>query len=243
MSLTGDLRLRVARRRMVEEQLVRHGITDPRVLDAMRRVARHRFVDEVLAARAYTANALPIGGGQTISHPRVVAQMTQALGLVGDERVLEVGTGSGYQTAVLALLAREVYSLERLPSLAARAALRLGEMGCRNVHLRADAGLSWAEAAPFDAILASASAPEVPGRLLAQLAPGGRLVLPVGRGARQQLLLLTRRGNEVTTRALGACRFVPMRGPEPAGRAREGRVPWTGDEPPRIVGDRQPFGA
>jgi len=213
MSMTGDLQLRVARRRMVDEQLKRHGIVDAAVLEAMGRIARHRFVDEVMAARAYSPNALPIGGGQTISHPRVVALMTQALALTGRERVLEVGTGSGYQTAVLSLLAREVWSLERIPALSARAAGRLREMGCTNVHLRCDPGLAWPEAAPFDAILASAAAPEVPGRLLAQMAPGGRLVLPVGRAGRQQLLLLVRQGDVVTTRSLGVCRFVPMLGP------------------------------
>jgi protein-L-isoaspartate(D-aspartate) O-methyltransferase len=213
MALTGDTRMSVARRRMVQEQLARHGIADARVLDAMGRVARHRFVDDVLANRAYGPNALPIGGGQTISHPRVVALMTQALALQGDERVLEIGTGSGYQTAVLSLLAREVWSLERLPALARRAALRLAEQGCTNVQLRCSAALGWPDAAPFDCILASAAAPEVPGRLLAQLAPGGRLVLPVGRAGRQQLLLLSRGDDEVTTTTLGPCRFVPLLGP------------------------------
>jgi protein-L-isoaspartate(D-aspartate) O-methyltransferase len=211
--MTGEMSLRVARRRMVEEQLQRHGVADGRVLDAMGRVPRHQFVDDVLVTRAYTPHALPIGGGQTISHPRVVAVMTQALALCGHERVLEIGTGSGYQTAVLALLASEVYSLERLPALAARAAQRLREMGCSNVRLRVDGGLAWPEAAPFEAILASAAAPEVPGRLLEQLADGGRLVLPVGRGSRQTLLLLQRRGESVTTQALGQCHFVPMQGP------------------------------
>jgi len=210
--MTGEMSLRVARRRMVEEQLQRHGVTDGRVLDAMGRIPRHQFVDDVLVTRAYTPHALPIGGGQTISHPRVVALMTQALGLRGHERVLEIGTGSGYQTAVLALLVSEVYSLERLPALSQRAAQRLQSLGCANVFLRVDGGLGWPEAAPFDAILASAAAPEVPGRLLEQLADGGRLVLPVGRGTRQMLLLLERHGEEVTTRGLGPCRFVPMQG-------------------------------
>jgi protein-L-isoaspartate(D-aspartate) O-methyltransferase len=213
MAASGDMKLGVARRRMVEEQLVRHGIHDPRVLEAMGAVARHRFVDEVLAPRAYGPNALPIGGGQTISHPRIVALMTQALRLRGHERVFEVGTGSGYQTAILSLLAAEVWSLERLPELATRATQRLAEMGRTNVHQRVDAGLSWLEAAPFDAIIVSAAAPEVPGRLLEQLGAEGRLVLPIGRGGRQQLLLLMRNGDEVITNSLGPCRFVPLLGP------------------------------
>lgn len=211
--MTGEMSLRVARRRMVEEQLQRHGISDGRVLDAMGRIPRHHFVDDVLVTRAYTPHALPIGGGQTISHPRIVALMCQALQLHGHERVLEIGTGSGYQTAVLALLAREVYSLERLPALGARAAQRLQGLGYANVFLKVDGGLAWPEAAPFDAIVASAAAPEVPGRLLEQLADGGRLVLPVGRGGKQLLLLLQRRGQEVTTQGLGRCHFVPMMGP------------------------------
>jgi len=213
MALSNETRFGVARRRMVEEQLRRHGIVDPRVLDAMGRIARHRFVDPVLALRAYGPNSLPIGGGQTLSHPRVVALMSQAVRLEGRERVLEIGTGSGYQTAVLSLLAREVWSLERLPELSARAAIRLSELGCTNVHLRVDAGLGWQDAAPFDAIVVSAAAPEVPGRLLEQLAPQGRLVLPVGRGTRQQILLLERNGVEVVTQSLGPCRFVPLLGP------------------------------
>lgn len=219
--MMGDMRLRVARRRMVHEQLERHGIHDARVLEAMGRVARHEFVDEVFASRAYGPNALPIGGGQTISHPRIVALMSQSLALRGTERVLEIGTGSGYQTAVLSVLASEVWTLERIPALAERAAARLRALGVTNVHYRVDAGLGWEDQAPFDGILASAAAPEVPGRLLAQLAPGGRLVLPVGRGTRQNLLVLQRRGEEVTTRNLGPCRFVPMLGPTGTRPARD----------------------
>ena len=224
MALSRDSKLAVARRRMVEEQLVRFGIRDPRVLDVMTRVPRHRCVAPVLAPRAYGSHALPIGGGQTISHPRIVALMCEALQLQGHERVLEIGTGSGYQTAVLALLTREVWSTERLPELAERAARVLAEMGLANIHLRTSASLAWPEAAPFDIIVASAAAPEVPGVLLQQLEPGGRLVLPVGRESRQQLLLLTRRGGEVVSRSLGHCRFVPLLGPVTSSAGRPGQA-------------------
>ena len=223
MALNGDARWRVARRRMVEEQLVSHGIQDERVLDAMGRLPRHLFLDPVLGPRAYSANALPIGGGQTISNPRVVAVMCEALALRGTERVLEIGAGCGYQTALLCMLAREVWSLERISELAQAAAQRLADLGLSNFHLRADPGLAWPEEAPFDAIVASAAAPEVPGRLLAQLGPRGRLVLPVGRETRQQLLLLVRHRDAVVTTSLGSCKFVPLLGPRPSAARQAGQ--------------------
>ena len=171
----------IARERMVADQLRARGITDPRVLTAMGRVPRHRFVEEALAARAYGDYPLPIGEKQTISQPYMVALMTQALELVGGERVLEVGTGSGYQTAILAELAAKVYSVERIRSLADRARAILEELGYYNVLIRVgDGTLGWREEAPFDAVLVTAAAPEVPAPLVEHVKPGGRLVIPVG---------------------------------------------------------------
>jgi protein-L-isoaspartate(D-aspartate) O-methyltransferase len=203
----------IARDRMVAEQLRARGIRDPRVLDAMARIPRHRFVQEALVGRAYGDIPLPIGDGQTISQPYMVALMSEALGLRGGERVLEVGTGSGYQTAVLAELAGKVYSVERVRPLAERARQLLGDLGYYNIRIRVgDGSLGWADEAPFDAILVAAGAPDVPAALTAQLGEGGRLVAPVGTPDAQTLRRAVRRRDGVVTEDLTGCVFVRLVG-------------------------------
>jgi protein-L-isoaspartate(D-aspartate) O-methyltransferase len=204
----------IARERMVADQLRARGITDPRVLTAMGRVPRHRFVEEALAARAYGDYPLPIGEKQTISQPYMVALMTQALELVGGERVLEVGTGSGYQTAILAGLATKVYSVERIRSLADRARAILEELGYYNVLIRVgDGTLGWREEAPFDAVLVTAAAPEVPAPLVEQLKAGGRLVIPVGGSTAQVLKCLVKEPDGLVRESeLVGCVFVKLVG-------------------------------
>lgn len=204
----------IARERMVADQLRARGITDPRVLTAMGRVPRHRFVEEALVGRAYGDYPLPIGEKQTISQPYMVALMTQALELGGGERVLEVGTGSGYQTAVLAEMAGKVYSIERIRTLAERARAMLEELGYYNVLIRVgDGTLGWREEAPFDAVLVTAAAPEVPGPLVEQLKPGGRLVIPVGGTTAQVLKSLVKEPDgTVRESELVGCVFVKLVG-------------------------------
>ena len=201
------------RERMVDEQLVRRGITDTHVLEAMRRVPRHRFVEEALRDRAYGDHPLPIGEQQTISQPYMVGLMTSLLGLAGTEKVLEVGTGSGYQTAVLAGLARRVCSIERVGLLATRARALLEGLGYLNVWVRVGNGtLGWPDEAPFDRILVAAGGPSVPPPLFEQLADGGRMVLPLGDAEGQTLTLVERVGSEMRTRAFGDCMFVKLVG-------------------------------
>ncbi len=198
------------------QRLIDQGIRDPRVLAAFGRVPRKFFVPEESQVVAEADRALEIGHGQTISQPFIVAFMTEALGLAGDERVLEVGTGSGYQTAILALLGGEVFSIEIVPELAARAAAVLcGPMGLDNVHLRVGDGRhGWPDEAPFDAILVTAAPASVPDALVAQLAPGGRMVVPVGPDPDVQTLKFIRRGHDgaATSTDLLAVRFVPLLG-------------------------------
>ena len=195
-------------------RLAEMGIEDPRVLDVFARVDRARFVPERLQHEAEMDRPLPIGAGQTISQPFVVAFMTERLRLRGGERVLEVGTGSGYQTAILALLAREVHSVEIVAELAARArTVLLDGMGLRNVWLRTgDGALGWPEAAPFDRILATAAAAEVPPAWVAQLAPGGRMILPLGEPDGEQVLRVIDKGNdgESVVADVLPVRFVPL---------------------------------
>jgi protein-L-isoaspartate(D-aspartate) O-methyltransferase len=210
---SSDDPLAVARRAMVSRQIASRGIRDPRVLAAMERVPRHAFVPASECEAAYEDRPLPIGAGQTISQPYIVALMSEALCLGGTERVLEIGTGSGYQTAVLAALAGQVYSLEIVPELASRAALALRSLGAANVELRVGDGTTgWPEAAPFAGILVTAAPLQVPPVLLEQLASGGRLVLPVGPEDDQQLVCIQRSASGYHRRTLAPVRFVPMTG-------------------------------
>jgi protein-L-isoaspartate(D-aspartate) O-methyltransferase len=201
------------RETMIEEQLVPRGIHDKRVLDAMRRLPRHLFVPETLRARAYEDRALPIGWQQTISQPYMVAWMVSALALRGDERVLEVGTGSGYAAALLGRLAREVHTVEIIPALAREAEKRLASLGLENVHVHdSDGSLGWPAAAPYDAIIAAAASPGIPPILVEQLRIGGRLVLPLRENGQDVLVIGERRREGLVHRTLGACAFVPLTG-------------------------------
>jgi protein-L-isoaspartate(D-aspartate) O-methyltransferase len=201
------------RERMVDEQLVRRGITDPRVLAAMRKVPRHRFVEEALQDRAYGDHPLPIGEGQTISQPYMVGAMTQLLRLSGAEKVLEIGSGSGYQTAVLAELTRRVCSIERLPALASRARQTLEGLGYTNAVVKtADGTYGWPDEAPFDRILVTAGAPSVPMPLFQQLAEGGRMVMPIGDSQSQTLHVVEKVGGQMRTSTDCGCVFVKLVG-------------------------------
>jgi len=201
-----------AREAMVTEQIASRGVRDPKTLAALRKVPRHLFVPRNLERDAYGDHPLSIGHEQTISQPYIVAFMTEALQLRGGETVLEVGTGSGYQAAVLSEIAARVYTIEIVPELAAEARERLARLGYANVTVRAGDGYEgWPERAPFDAIIVTAAAPRVPGPLKAQLKDGGRLVLPVGDEA-QELMVVTRRGQRFQESRVLGVRFVPMTG-------------------------------
>jgi len=198
---------------MIEKQLRRRGVGDAGVLAAMMAVPRHEFVAEELRSHAYDDLPLPIGGGQTISQPYMVAAMTAALRLQPSDRVLEIGTGCGYHAAVLSRLAKEVFTIERWPELASTASARLARLGYPNAHVHCgDGTLGLPELAPFDAILVAAAAPAVPKPLLAQLAEGGRMILPVGNTDHQELRLIEKRGDAFPTKMLEGCRFVPLVG-------------------------------
>jgi len=210
------------RKLMVDRQILGRGVRDPRVLDAMRRVPRHKFVRPELAGHAYEDKPVPIGFGQTISQPYMVARMTELLELAGVERVLEIGAGSGYQTAILCELARLVFAVELHPQLAASARERLYQLGYRNFQLEAfDGTHGWPEHAPYDGILVAAGAPRVPALLPAQLADGGRLVIPVGEREDQKLLRIVRHGERFDTDVDIPCRFVDL----------VGRYGWGGQPP------------
>ncbi len=201
------------RERMVRELAEKRGIRDPRVLDAMRRVPRHLFVRDTLRVQAYGDSALPIGAAQTISQPYIVARMTELLEVGPQHTVLEIGTGSGYQTAILALLARWVFSLERVPDLAHQAIERIRALGLGNVKIQAfDGSVGWSEAAPFDRILVTAGTPKVPEPLVQQLAVGGRMVVPEGTREAQRLMVYTRGPRKVSVKEGEAVAFVPLVG-------------------------------
>lgn len=211
MTLNHDYRL--AREKMVKTQLIPRGIKDSRVLEAMTAVRRDLFVEEALVGEAYNDHPLPIGHNQTISQPFIVALMTEALALEGDEKVLEIGTGSGYQTAILASLADKVYTVERIRPLMVKARNLLADLNYQNVLFKAfDGTLGWQEYAPYDAIIVTAGAPNVPQPLLDQLAEGGRLVIPVGNRFSQELIKVTRKLGSFTQENLGSCRFVDLVG-------------------------------
>jgi len=213
--VTASIDAAVARAEMVESQLRRRGIRDERVLDAMARVPRERFVPETLSAHAYDDGAFPIGHDQTISQPFVVATICALLGLHGSEQVLDVGTGSGYQAAVLAELAAEVVTIERIPGLAEQARATLADSGYGNIEVTVgDGSLGVPERAPFDAIAVAAAAPTVPPALFDQLADGGRLVVPRGSRWGQELVLVVRTPAGSTERTSIPCRFVPLVGDE-----------------------------
>ena len=203
-----------ARKRMVETQIVARGITDRRLIDAMTRIPRHIFVEEAMAVQSYSDTPLPIGEKQTISQPYMVALMTEMLQLAGTERVLEIGTGSGYQTALLALLADRIYTIERIRSLALKARKALDSLRLLNINIKIDDGtLGWESEAPFDAIIVTAGAPDIPGNLVDQLEKGGRLVIPVGNQWEQQLVRVVKGEDGSILREESIhCRFVKLIG-------------------------------
>jgi protein-L-isoaspartate(D-aspartate) O-methyltransferase len=203
----------IARNRMVKDQIVRRGITDERVLASLRSVPRHLFVDQAFWPRAYSDHPLPIEFDQTISQPYIVALMTQELAISGTEKVLEIGTGSGYQAAVLAGMGCTVYTVERIPGLAHRAAENIRKLGLKNVYIRiGDGTLGWKEKAPFDRIIVTAGAPSVPEVLMNQLSSPGKMVLPVGDRVSQQLLVIQRNDQVIEKRYVAGCTFVPLVG-------------------------------
>lgn len=221
-ALSDDRKVRFQREAMVTRQLRGRGIRDERVLRAMLALPRHRFVPPEMAHLAYEDSALPIGSGQTISQPYMVALMLEALELKGNERVLDVGTGSGYQAALLGLLAREVYSVEIVPELAAQARNVLVELQLSNVKVvLANGSIGLPQAGPFDAIVVAAGAPEIPAALTAQLREGGTLVIPVGGHSYQELVRVRKRRDTITREVLAGCAFVPLVGEQGWWRPRD----------------------
>ena len=209
--MTHDYRL--ARERMVKTQLIPRGIADENVLQAMGKIQRHLFVEEALVGEAYNDHPLPIGNKQTISQPYIVALMTEALELTGKEKVLEIGTGSGYQTAILAELSDMVYTVERIEPLLEKSKTLLKSLGYTNVYFKAyDGTLGWEDFAPYDAIMVTAGAPKVPEPLLKQLADGGRMIIPIGNKYSQDLIKVTRVNDRFAEKNLGGCRFVDLIG-------------------------------
>jgi len=203
----------LAREKMVKSQLIPRGIKDPRVLEAMGKVPRDRFVEEALVGEAYNDHPLPIGHNQTISQPYIVALMTETLALKGDEKVLEIGTGSGYQTAILAELSYKVHTVERIRALMVEARSILAQLNYSNILFKAfDGTLGWKEYEPYDAIIVTAGSPKLPQPLLDQLSEGGRLIIPTGDRSSQELIKVTKRKGNYIQKNLGGCRFVNLIG-------------------------------
>ena len=204
---------RIAREKMVKNQLVPRGITDQGVLKAMRKIPRHLFLEEALVGEAYNDHPLPIGHRQTISQPYIVALMTQALELTGKEKTLEIGTGCGYQTAILAELSEKVYTIERIRLLMEEARALLAELNCLNIIFSAfDGTTGWKEYEPYDAVMVTAGAAKIPQPLLEQLADGGRMIIPIGDKTSQELIKITRDKDHYDKKSLGGCRFVDLIG-------------------------------
>ena len=209
--MTHDYRL--AREKMVKNQLIPRGINDERVLSVMGKIHRHLFIEEALIGEAYNDHPLPIGYKQTISQPYIVAFMTQALELTGKERALELGTGSGYQTAILAELSKKVFTIERIKPLMEKARRLLTQLGYMNIEYKAyDGTLGWKDLQPFDAIMVTAGAPKVPEPLLEQMAEGGRMIIPIGDKFSQELIKVKRIKKDFKKENLGGCRFVDLIG-------------------------------
>ena len=203
----------LSRKQMVERQIVAQGVKDARLIAAMKKVPRHLFVPEALQYQAYEDHPLPIGDGQTISQPYMVALMTEALELKGGERVLEIGTGSGYQAAILAELCGKVFTVERIDKIARRARQTLDDLKYHNIAVRiGDGTLGWAEYAPYDRIIVTAGAPELPKAYWEQLAEGGRIAIPVGDREEQSLIIIDKENGKEVRRDFGGCVFVPLLG-------------------------------
>ncbi|MEA2039896.1 MAG: protein-L-isoaspartate(D-aspartate) O-methyltransferase [Thermodesulfobacteriota bacterium] len=204
---------RLPRQKMVKSQLIARGISDSRVLAVMGEIPRERFVEEALVREAYSDRPLPIGHRQTISQPYIVAYMTEALDLTGKEKTLEIGTGSGYQTAILAELSNKVYTIERIRPHMVKARKILSELGYHNILFKVfDGTIGWKEYEPYDAIIVTAGAPKIPQPFLDQLADGGRLIIPVGNKSSQELIKVTRQKRNYIQKELGGCRFVDLVG-------------------------------
>jgi len=203
----------LSRERMVKNQLIARGIKDERILRVMDKIPRHLFIENALYGEAYNDHPVPIGEKQTISQPYIVALMTEALELKGDEKTLEIGTGSGYQTAILAELSSRVYTIERIKSLLGNARKLLSQLGYDTILFKAfDGTLGWKEYAPFDAIIVTAGAPHLAKPLIDQLADNGRMIIPVGDRYSQELIKIVRKGKEFKQKSLGGCRFVNLIG-------------------------------
>jgi len=204
---------RLAREKMMKNQIISRGITDPGVLEAMGKIQRHLFVEEALIGEAYNDHPLPVGYKQTISQPYIVALMTEALEMTGKEKTLEIGTGSGYQTAILAELSKTVYTIERIERLLEKSKMLLESLGYTNIFFKAfDGTLGWDEFAPYDAIIVTAGAPKIPQPLMDQMAEGGKLVIPIGNMYGQDLIKVTRTKNAFKEKNLGGSRFVDLIG-------------------------------